>query len=390
MKYTPNACFGDNLERRLYSKFFNKVLLDYSFEEDDSSNVFWVITVCKPTISYWGLVVEGVIIFSPESGDYDYVLKKEIEENKKYAWVDRITPSEIAKDYVDYWGKLKDGWWNSFWTHINLLEAETPTMNYSSDGLCIFVIPVTSTSGNDQAMTGLMYCDSRTGKFTYYTTSGGATEEAIVQAVNSQLSFKKWHASEQMVYENVYGKLTALVPVLGENGNYQGLSIVENENKRVAFGVNPQEAIIEFQKIIMNSGGQISTETVKDVLEYSGKVIRIGWDISGSGKQYYLYFSGFRNSFMVSSELQSELALTKEGDLVLIEFINSDQMAVPTISFKNLTLNLSKSKNEKSVSGQIIQREAKNQTELDVKDFKEKVNGMSDAELEKLMKSQKK
>ena len=390
MKYTPNAYFSTNLKRRLYKNFYNKLLRDYSFEEDDSGNVFWVITVLKPTICYGGKVVEGVIIYNPETGDYKYVLKKEIEENKEYAWVDRVTPPEIAKDYVNYWGKLKDGWGNSVWRHINLLEAETPTMNYSSDSHCTFVMPVTSTNRSDQAMTGLMYCDSRTGKFTYYATSGGATEEAISQAVNSQLSFKNWHASEQMVYENIYGKLSALVPVLGANGNYQGLAIVENENKKVAFGISPQEAIVEFQKDIMNSGGQISTETIKNTVEYTGKIIRIGWDISSSGKQYYLYFNEFKNAFLVSSESQPELALTKEGDQVLIKFINSNQMAVPTLSFRNLTLNLISSKSEKSVIKQMNQREEKKQTELDVKDFKEEVKGMSNEELKKLMDSQRK
>jgi hypothetical protein len=389
MKYTPHAYFSNYLKRRLYNEFHNKLLRDYSFEEDDNGNIFWVITVIKPTIFYSGLVVDGVIIFNPETGDYKYILKKEIEDNKEYAWVDRVTPSDIAKDYVNYWGELKDGWWNNFWTHINLLKAETPTMNYSSDERCTFVMPVTSTNRSDQAMTGLMYCDSRTGKFTYYATSGGATEEAVSQAVNSQYSYKKWHASEQMVYENVYGKLASLVPVLGENGNYQGLAIVENENKRVAFGVNPQEAVVEFQKIIMNGGGQISTEAIRDAVNYKGKVVRIGWDISNSGKQYYLYFKEFKHSFIVSNESQSELALTKEGDSVLIKFINSEQIAVPTILFRNMTLNLTSSENEKSVTQQMNKREEKKQTELDVKDFKEKVKSMSDDELKKLMDSKK-
>jgi hypothetical protein len=389
MIYTPEACFSYNLTRRIYKEFHNKLLKDYSFEEDDHGNIFWVITVCKPAFRYKGKVVEGVIIYNPETGDYKYASNKEIAENPEYAWVDRVMPSEIAKSYVDYWGELKDGWWNRFWAHLNILEGETPTMNYSADGHCVFVIPVTSTNRKDQAMTGLMYCDSRTGKFTYYTLSGGATEEAIAQAVNSQYGFKNWHASEQMVYENVYGKLAALVPVLGANGNYQGLAIVENENKKVAFGVNPQEAVVEFQKAIMNAGGQISTETIRDAVDYRGKLVRLGWDISGSGKQYYLYFNGFTNAFMVSSEFQSELALTREGDSVQIRFINSEQMAVPTLSFKNLTLKLIASENEKSVTRQMNQREEKKQTELDVKDFKEDVKKMSDEDLKKLMESQK-
>jgi Zn-dependent peptidase ImmA (M78 family) len=83
------------------------------------------------------------------------------------------------------------------------------------------------------------------------------------------------------------------------------------------------------------------------------------------------------------------LALTKEGDSVLIKFINSEQIAVPTILFRNMTLNLTSSENEKSVTQQMNKREEKKQTELDVKDFKEKVKSMSDDELKKLMDSKK-
>lgn len=385
-KFTPEACFGDNLERRLYEKYYNKILMDYSFEEDDLGNVYWVVTVCSPSIVYSGLVVEGVILFNPENGESEYIDQKNIEADAKYKWIDRVIPAKIVKDYVDYWGDLKGGWWNSFWTHINLLQAETPTMNYSDDGRCIFVTPVTSNNQSDQSMTGLMYADARSGKFTYYTTSGGATEEAIVQAVNSAISYKNWHGSEQIVYENVYGKMSGLVPILGQNGNYQGLALVENENKRVAIGTTPQEALIEYQKLLMSVGGQISTEAIKNTLEYTGIIKRLGWDFSGSGKQYYITVDNLKNSFMVSSNLQSELALTKEGDKIYIQYINSNQVSMPVMNFKNLTLSLQGSASEQSVIKQMQNNQETNQSKSDVKDFKEELKNMSDEQIKSLMK----
>ena len=239
-------------------------------------------------------------------------------------------------------------------------------------------------------MTGLMYCDARTGSFTYYTTSGGATEEDIINAVNAEVKYKQWHASNQIIYENVYGQLAALVPVLGGNGTYQNLAIVRTDNRKVALGKTPQEAHIEFQKLIMNVGGQISTENIKDALEYKGKVARIGWEISSTGKQYYLYFPEFVHSFMVTSTVQSELALTKEGDLVYIKYINSNQASMPATYFRNLTLNIQMSFNEKAVTAQMQQRKDTAELKMDVKDFKEDLKNMSDQDLKKLMESRKK
>jgi hypothetical protein len=390
MKYTPNACFEDNLERKLYAKYHDKVLMDYSFEEDDNGNVFWVITVCKPTIVYWGLVTEGIIIFDPETGIDEFVDNKKLEADSTYAWVDRMMPTEILTTYIDDWGSYKDGWWNAFWTHLNILEGESPTMNYSSEGRCTFVVPITSNNNDDQAMTGLMYCDARTGVFTYYTTSGGCTEEDVINAVNAEVSFKKWHASNQIIYENVYGQLAALVPVLGGNGTYQSLAIVKTDNRKVAIGKTPQDALVEFQKLTMNIGSQISTENAKNIFEYRGKVTRIGWETTSTGKQYYLYFGDFVHSFMVTSGVQSELALTKEGDLVEIKYIDSKQASLPTTYFKNLTLNIQESSNEKSVGTQMQERKEKTDLKSDVKDFKENLKNMSDDEMKKLMDKQKK
>ncbi|MDD4412724.1 MAG: hypothetical protein PHR00_03715 [Patescibacteria group bacterium] len=392
MKYTPDAFFGNNLERMLYWKYYNKILCDYSFEEDDSNHVFWVITVCRTTIGYWGDVVDGVIVFDPQTGTDEFVSIKEIENNHKYDWIDRVIPTELIEKYINYWGGLKNGWWNSLWGKINILKGETPTINYSADGRCVIVTPITSVNHNDEAMTGLMYTDARTGQSTYYATSGGATEEAIVDAVNSKIAYKKWHASSQIVYENIYGKLSALVPILGENGNYQGLAIVENENKQVADGDNPKNALMAFQKLLMVAGGQITTENSKDFMEYTGKIQRLGWDISGSNseKQYYLYFPDFKNSFIVNSLTQSELSLTREGDEVSIKYIVSDQAAVPVVSFRNLTLNLQSSKNEQNVQTQMTDRQDKVRDKGDIKDFKETIKQMSDEDIKEIMTKQQK
>jgi hypothetical protein len=392
MKYTPGAWFGDNMQRRLWTKYYNKVLKDFTFEEDDSGNVYWTITVCKPTVSYFGLVVEGIILFDPETGKDEYVSKDAIEKDPKYYWVDRVMPQELIQQYIDWWGEYKNGWWNSCWTHINLLIGETPSINYSSNGRCVYVSPITSNNSKDQAMTGLMYADARTGEFTYYTTSGGATEAAIINAVNSVVKYKYYQGSSQIVYENIYGKLTALVPVISTSDsehihcNYQGLALVELQNKRVAFATTPQEALSSFQMLVMNSGGQITTENRKDVVDYSGKILRLGWDMSTNGKQYYIYLNGFKNSFTVSSSVQSEIMLTKEGDLVHIQYIKSDQASVPTMYFHNVTLNLQGSKNEQSVLAQMDTKKVENESKDNVADFRDKIKDMSDEDLKKLLK----
>jgi hypothetical protein len=391
IKYTLGAFFSDHLDRKIYWKYVNKELLDYSFEEDEDGNIFWVITVMHPTISFFGSVVDGVILYNPETGEDTFVSKQEVNENPKYAWIDRVVPMDLIKNYINEWGTFSGGWWNQAWSSANLLMAETPTLNYSADGRCVIVTPVTSTNSADGAMTGLMYTDARTGVSTYYAVSGGASEESVSKAVKDIVKFKYLHPSSQIVFENIYGKLSALIPILSESDKYQGLAIVEAVNMRVAIGATPQEALISYQKVLMNAGGQVATESIKNTKEYTGTITRLGWEISASdaGKQYYIYFKDFKNSFMISSTTQSELSLTREGDIVTIKYIASDQAAVPVMDFKNLTLNLQSSKNEQAVKAEVNGRADANQIKADVKDFKEEIKDMSDDEIRKIMNGKK-
>jgi hypothetical protein len=393
MIYTPGAYFGDNLERRLWHKYYNKVLKDYSFEEDDSGNIRWVISICNPTISYWGLVVEGVSIFDPETGDEEYVSLKDLESNPKYAWVDRAIPQEFVEKYIDYWGQYQLGWTNSWWGKLNILTHETPTMNYSVDGCCVFVTPITSKTKNDDAMSGLMYTDSRTGVSTYYSVSGGATEEKIQEAVNNVAKYKQCHASEQIVYENIFGILSAIVPIISNEGNnYMGLAIVENSTKRVAcaWSFTAAEALIEYRKMLA-AGGQLTTESEKELSELVGIISRIGWDMSTSGKQYYLYIESSPNkSYIVTSDLQSELALTKEGDSIKISYIKTTENPATAMSFRNLTLNLKYSKNQIYVDSVTTKSKTDAIDVKDVDDFKDKVNNISPEDLKKLINQSKK
>lgn len=92
----------------------------------------------------------------------------------------------------------------------------------------------------------------------------------------------------------------------------------------------------------------------------------------------------------MSSSLQSEICLTKEGDQIYMKYINSDQASIPVMYFKNLTLDLQASAREKSVNNQMLERKQNNQTKADVKDFKESVKEMSDEQVKQLIESQQK
>ena len=378
LKYTPGAYFGDNLERILYNKYPNKVFKDYSFESDDNYNLFFVITVCHPTIGYNGLVVEGVVIFNPLTGEDSGIIAKD----KVPSWVDRVIPTELVMNYINWWGEYKDGWLNSWYSKKGLKMAENSTINYSSDNKCIFAVPVTSTNGNDHSMLSIMYVDTRTGVFTNYVLKdNGGTESAIIGAVDAKISFKNMHASDQVVYENVYGVLTALVPVLGQKDNYEGLAIVETTSKRVAYAETPVKALALYQKILMERGGQIATNNSIELKKIKDVVYRLGWELSGTDKMYYLKLKKSPYTYQINSDIASELCLTNEGDSIEVRYVNSKENIIPTNYFHNLTLNIKSAPEQEIVNDKLLKSIEDKKNRLDANDIRSKVNDMSDEEL---------
>jgi hypothetical protein len=394
MKYTFGAFFGDNIERKLYKKYFNYHLEDFTFEEDDNGRVWWTVTASKPSIFWCGAVVQGVILFDPETGEDTFIPKSEIDNgNPKYSWIDRVIPKDLVQYYITLWGDLKDGWGNAVWWggRNNLLKPETPVMNYSIDGRCVYVTPVTSIK-SDQTMVGLIYTDARTGQSIFYTTEGGQTESSVIGTIETAIkNFPNWYASEQIVYENIYGEMCALVPILAKDNNghanFQNLGIVSTKNKAFAIGKTPREALQMFVKTIMNSSTQLSTEATKDMVEIRDVVWRIG---IGENNTHYIQFKKMKKAIVLSTSNVVEIYMTKEGDSVDVKYINSNESALPTVYFSNITNHIELSKNQESVQNQSDTRVLDQKNRSDVKDMKAAFDTLSDTEKMKLYNQLKK
>ena len=89
---------------------------------------------------------------------------------------------------------------------------------------------------------------------------------------------------------------------------------------------------------------------------------------------------------MINTNLQSEIELTNTGDNVSIKYVDAIQTCVPAIYFKNNTLNLKVSENQKSVIKQMNDNKDNVNKKKDVDDIKDKIKNMSDEDLIKNFK----
>ena len=379
MKYSPESYFEHNLERHLYKNgFAHKILMDYSFELDDSYKPHWVVTVCTPSIGYSGLVVEGVVIVDPITGSIEFKSVKDVP-----SWVDRVYPEEIITDYLTFFGKYSNGWWNEIWAGLNLKKPEDITLNYGSDGKCYYVTPMTSANDKDASMTDLMYTDTRTGSTKRYIVSG-TTEENLLKAVDSKLAYRHLQGIK-VIYENVYGRMTAIVSVVGGDGSYRGVAFLDVTNKSViAYEEQPLNALHSYQSLISQNGEQISTDNSSDLKIINSIVSRLNYEQTTNGLQLDIYIDSIPHAFYVSCSTYPDAPFTQKGDSITISYYNTPASGIGVTNFRNKVVKIISSDNQTSVTTQNIQSATTDKNKVNANDFKGKVNEMTDKQIDSM------
>ncbi len=394
MKYTPGAYFGYDLVRHLrYNGFLTKGIASIHLEVDDSSNVWWVVSLYKPTIGWSGEKITGVVLVNPATGD----ISKEMKPEEAPKWVDRIFPAEYAINYLTWWGRLVNGWWNDwlFGSQKGVLIPETPNLVEGSAGHPVWVTGMTSVGSADQSLVELVYTDTRTGKSVIYDSRGGATDEAVLQAVdkNSQVQFQHLHGADPQTY-NMYGHMASVVPLLNENHAFQAVGIVDVKNTQlVAVGKSALEAVRNFQTLISKAGQNTALDNTRDELALDATVSRINKEQGSNGATtYFLYFEGKPHLFSGNSNDFLSLTVTAPGDRIRLTYVNSGEDVMPILKFKNLNIALQNTASQEEVRTAAEARLNNEVGRADSATISEKFKNMSPAEmrrLDSLMRAQK-
>jgi hypothetical protein len=377
--YMPGAYFSHNLERHLRQNgYSDKGLTDFTFEIDDNGQAWWTTTVFTPTIAWSGEKVDGLVIVNPTTGAIQFYPLGQVP-----SWVDRVMPREFVENYLKWRGEYAGGWWNSMWAELNITKPGTQTIVYGSDEEPYWVADVTSSNNKDQSLVGLTYVDTRTGHPISYRATG-STEEAVLEAVNNKVSFRKWHGASPVIY-NIYGTMASIVPLLGESHTYQGVAIVKIDNMQVAVGDDQYAALREYQKLISQSGQQIAPELAHAKKTLTGQVDRFASEVKEKETLYFVHLAGVKKLFTGDSTLSPKLPLTKPGDDVSIVLIDSGEDVEPMLSFDNDSLPLEKSPAQKEVAEAVRARQAEPKA-IETATVREKVKGLSDAKLQDLLR----
>lgn len=335
IKYSDSGYFGDDLTRKLRFSYPTKIFGNCSFEIDDNGNPYYIVACMQPRISMLGAYdVNEVIIFDPVSGSSNIYALSEVP-----TWVDNVFTGTLASQKYDWYGTLKNGFWNSI---IGNKDCKVTTDDYGyiviGDDVWFFTGVTSVTS--DESNIGFIISNARTGEYKFYQVTG-AEEYSAMESAQGQVQEKGYVASFPSLI-NVSGEATYIMVLKDSGGLVKLYALVNVENYAiVATGSTQTEAKEEYLKLLKQNGvidELPEKEEIQspNVAEANVEIVDI--NVYTVGGESVFYISASDGQIYKQRLCDDEgLIILRKGDALNIKYkIDSENLVREMVSFKIL------------------------------------------------------
>ncbi|HLG79116.1 MAG TPA: hypothetical protein VKX46_22070 [Ktedonobacteraceae bacterium] len=341
--YLPGALLNQDLVRHVYlSGYTYGKLVDPTLELDDSFHPYWTISLMQPSRGYTGDVLSEVLIVDAHTGDIVKYLPKTVP-----AWVDRVMPSDTVSQYLQWWGLYHAAPWFNPSGAGQQTPAGDPQLLYNNIDHPVWLVPMTSSSSNDNSSTGVFLFDTHDNKASFYPLAGLGIGSNVSNTIQSTRANIRGYSVDSIQLYQIYNTPTwvAIFVQSSDSGDiFQAVGIVDARNLNggnVQFETTLPAALQDYQQWLEqqanNSGGTPTSGTTKTV---TGKVLRISSVLQGSNTIYYLQIAGQNLIFRANLSLSPKLPLVQPGDTVTGTYLNTGGTTVDFQTFDDLTINL--------------------------------------------------
>src|SRR5947209_2092499 len=166
--YLPGAIFNQDLLRHVYlSGYTYGKLVDPTLELDDNFHPYWTISLMQPSRGYTGDVLSQVLLVDAHTGDIKAYNPQDVP-----SWVDRVMPADTVSQYLQWWGLYHAAPWFNPSGMGQQAPASDPELLYNSVDQPVWLVPMTSSSANDQSSTGVFLFDTHKNEAHFYPLSG--------------------------------------------------------------------------------------------------------------------------------------------------------------------------------------------------------------------------
>ena len=345
LAYLPGAILNQDLLRHVYlSGFTYGRLVDPTLELDDSYHPYWTISLMQPTRGYTGDVLSQVLIMDAHTGDIKVYAPRNVP-----LWVDRVMPSDTVTQYLTWWGLYHAAPWFNPSGAGQQSPVIPPQLLYNNADQPVWLVPMTSSSTNNNSSTGVFLFDTHKNEAHFYPQAAGVGIGDNVQNTfqSTRANILRYNVDTSQLYQ-ICGQPT-WVAIYSSGGIFQDVGILSAKNlngSNVQFESNLPAALGDYKLWLSQQGipnACVSTTIGGAQQSISGKVLRISVVQQSGNTIYYIQISGQDVIFTANLGLSPKLPLVQPGDTVIGTYASSSAQSGQTVEFKtfdDLTIKL--------------------------------------------------
>ncbi len=358
IRYSPSEHFNKLLKRYLRFEYPTYMFADATFEIDDEGNPYWICARLDKTIGlFGGTDVIGAVVVKADSpdGENNYYTVDQFKNDPELQWIDRIYSSDLIVQQYDFYGKYRNGFWNSILGQKNVVKT-TSGYNYIAKDDDVWMYTGITSVTSDQSITGFALVNQRTKEAKFYSVTGG-TENSAQLAAEGRVKDLGYTATFPLLL-NIGGEPTYFLSLKDTSG---GSNIVQqyalinvkqyNNNKMGANGTDLAKCLAGYITALKGSGikvdidpdevaQQIEETTKSDETDKPeepdttkpadvnpdapgvivGKVEDIRTAVKGGESYYYIRLEGSEAYYSISASDDENVVILNKGDTVTINF----------------------------------------------------------------------
>ena len=247
MKYVPSGHFSDKLIRHIRFGYPTAMIRDIWFEIDEEGAPYFVASVYDNTIGlFGGTDIVGSIVVNPVSGHMNYYKVEDVPE-----WVDIVYDGDLLCEQYDYYGKLRNGYWNSKFSAEGC-KVTTSDYGYIAMDNDIWVYTGVTSVNSDASNIGFMLMNERTKESKFYTIAG-ADEYSAMTAAQGEVQQYGYVASFPSLI-NVDGNATYIMVLKDSGGLVKMYAAGNAEQYNMVTTASDQKECIEKYRRMMKTG----------------------------------------------------------------------------------------------------------------------------------------
>lgn len=315
IKYSDSDMFFRNISRHLRFKYPTAIMGDERFEVDESGTPFWIVPVFKPQVGWFdGQDVTDVILCNAITGESE---KLPVEECP--TWADRIYPSELIIEQLDWNGIYQDGFFNSLIGQKGVLRT-THGYNYLALYDDVYLYTGITSVASDSSNLGFVLVNLRTKDTKFYPVSS-ADEYSAMASVEGAVQEKRYISTFPILL-NVGDEPTYCMALKDDAQLVKMYALVNAENYQVtATGFSIREALSNYQ---LRLAGRLQMDeeddTPNDVtpITISGTLTDIQDLVMEGNTYYYLLLEGHDEVLSAPISVSQLLPFLKVGEEVTV------------------------------------------------------------------------